>query len=117
MSFDCSRFTFNAWRDFLGVVMQQGRVQLDSDWNEFVAGLLRRIQAGSLDTFGGPMVPRVTPTGFLIEANAGRITIGVGRMYVDGLLAENHGKAPVTWDSKLAEQVGTLPLDYEEQSY
>ena len=30
MSFDSSRFTFNPWNDFLGVVMQQGRVQLDS---------------------------------------------------------------------------------------
>ena len=27
MSFDSSRFTFNSWNDFLGVVMQQGRVQ------------------------------------------------------------------------------------------
>jgi len=50
MSFDCSRFTFNAWHDFLGVVMQQGRVQLDADWNEFSSQLLRRIQAGTLDT-------------------------------------------------------------------
>jgi hypothetical protein len=31
MSFDNSRYTFNPWNDFLGVVMQQGRVQLDSD--------------------------------------------------------------------------------------
>ena len=25
MTFDTSRFTFNSWHDFLGVVMQQGQ--------------------------------------------------------------------------------------------
>ena len=95
MSFDCSRFSFNAWHDFLGVVMQQGRVQLDADWNDFAAQLLRRIQSGTLDTFGQAVVPRVTPDGFRIEANGGALTIGVGRIYVDGLLAENHGALPL----------------------
>jgi len=45
MSFDSSRFTFNPWNDFLGVVMQQGRVQLDSDWNEWLAEFARRGQS------------------------------------------------------------------------
>ncbi|MGK2914184.1 MAG: DUF6519 domain-containing protein [Porticoccaceae bacterium] len=117
MSFDCSRFTFNAWHDFLGVVMQQGRVQLDADWNEFVGQLLRRIQAGTLDTFGGPVVPRVTPDGFRIEAAGGALTIGVGRLYVDGLLAENHGAAPWQWNALLAEQTGGVALDYTAQPY
>ena len=72
MSFDSSRFTFNAWNDFLGVVMQQGRVHLDSDWNEFVSELMRRVQAGTLDTFSQTVVPRVTPNGFLIDAVGGR---------------------------------------------
>lgn len=117
MSFDCSRFTFNAWHDFLGVVMQQGRVQLDADWNEFSAQLMRRIQAGTLDTFGEPVVPRVTPDGFRIEANGGALTIGVGRIYVDGLLAENHGTGPLRWDALLAEQTGSIALDYRAQPY
>jgi len=117
MSFDCSRFTFNAWHDFLGVVMQQGRVQLDADWNEFSTQLLRRIQAGTLDTFGEPVVPRVTPNGFLIMADGGALSIGVGRIYVDGLLAENHGAAPLQWDPLLAEQSGTVALNYTAQPY
>ena len=62
MSFDLSRIRFDVRRDFLGVVMQQGRVQLDADWNEWVAQLARRIQAGSLDTYGGNVVPRVPCT-------------------------------------------------------
>ena len=95
MSFDKSRFTFDPWNDYCGVVMQQGRVQLDSDWNEWLAELSRRIQAGTLDTLGRAVYPATTPFAFHIQAsNSGgtnSISIGPGRMYVDGLLAENHG--------------------------
>lgn len=117
MSFDLSRIRFDARRDFLGVVMQQGRVQLDADWNEWVAQLARRIQAGTVDTFDGNVVPRMTPDGFHIEATGGAITIGAGRIYVDGVLAENHGGAPEAWDPTLAELTGTTPLDYTAQPY
>ncbi|MDH1057090.1 DUF6519 domain-containing protein [Aquipseudomonas alcaligenes] len=117
MSFDLSRIRFDVRRDFLGVVMQQGRVQLDADWNEWVAQLARRIQAGSLDTYGGNVVPRITPDGFRIEAGGGSFSIGVGRIYVDGLLAENHGAAPNVWEPRLAEQVGSNPLNYASQPY
>lgn len=117
MSFDLSRIRFDVRRDFLGVVMQQGRVQLDADWNEWVAQLARRIQAGSLDTYGGNVVPRITPDGFRIEAGGGSFSIGVGRIYVDGLLAENHGAAPNVWEPRLAELVGSNPLNYTSQPY
>ncbi|QKE63262.1 right-handed parallel beta-helix repeat-containing protein [Aquipseudomonas campi] len=117
MSFDLSRVRFDARRDFLGVVMQQGRVQLDADWNEWVAQLARRIQAGALDTFGGNVVPRITPDGFRIEAGGGSFTIGAGRIYVDGLLAENHGAAPNVWEPRLAELTGSAALGYANQPY
>ncbi|MFC3284017.1 DUF6519 domain-containing protein [Litchfieldella rifensis] len=121
MSFDLSRIRFDARKDFLGVVMQQGRVQLDADWNEWGAQLARRLQAGTLDTFGGDpgsgIVPRITPDGFRIAASGGGLTIGAGRVYVDGLLAENHGGAPEAWEPRLAESTGTTPLDYNAQPY
>ena len=117
MSFDLSRVRFDARRDFLGVVMQQGRVQLDSDWNEWASQLARRIQAGTLDTFAGSVVPRITPDGFRIEAAGGALTIGPGRIYVDGLLAQNHGATPDAWDPLLAELTGTTPLDFASQPY
>src|SRR6185369_9041612 len=103
MSFDCSRFSFQPWNDFFGVVMQQGRVQLDSDWNEWLAELSRRIQAGTLDTMGRAVYPATTPDAFRITASssggANKLTIGPGRMYVDGLLAENHGDSKsARWD-------------------
>src|SRR5690349_20363563 len=91
MSVDISRVTFNPWKDLSSVVMQQGRVQLDSDWNEWLAELTRRIRTSTLDCFGRAVYPATTPSAFFITPSATSITIGVGRMYVDGLLVENHG--------------------------
>jgi hypothetical protein len=107
MSFDNSRFTFNPSNDYCGVVMEQGRVQTDADWNEWLAELSRRIQAGTLDTLGGAVYPSTTPFAFKISASAGALSIGAGRMYVDGLLAENHGPlAAAQWDPALEEMSG-----------
>ena len=98
MSFDCSRITFDHAKDYFGVVMEQGRVQLDSDWNEWLAEFSRRIQAGTLDLLGRAAYPMTTPHAFEINAQSdstgNHLTIGAGRMYVDGLLAENHGILP-----------------------
>ena len=100
MGADVSRVRFDPLRDFAGVVLQQGRLLLDADFNEFVALLDRRLRAETCDlTSFGPdpdhagvaWVPRQTPDGFRVTASGGKLTIGRGRMYVDGLLAENHG--------------------------
>ena len=112
MTFDNSRFTFDPWKNYSGVVMEQGRVQSDSDWNEWLAELSRRIQAGTLDTLGRAVYPATTPYAFQITASTAggntSISIGAGRMYVDGLLAENHGlPANAQWDPALAELSGS----------
>jgi hypothetical protein len=131
VSFDNSRFTFNPWRDFAGVVMEQGRVQTDADWNEWLAEISRRIQAGTLDIMGRAVYPPTTPYAFQIEITSTggtpSISIGLGRMYVDGLLAENHGTHKnATWDPALAELSGTPQprpstsknaIDYNAQPY
>ena len=100
MGADVSRVRFDPLRDFAGVVLQQGRLLLDGDFNEYVALLDRRLRAETCDlTSFGPdpdhagvaWVPRQTPDGFRVTASGGKLTIGRGRMYVDGLLAENHG--------------------------
>ena len=49
MSGDYSRVRFDPSVDLSGVLMQQGRVQLDSDWNEWVALLDRRLRAESVE--------------------------------------------------------------------
>lgn len=121
MSFDISRSSFDPSKNYLGVVMQQGRVQLDSDWNEWLAELSRRLQAGTLDMVGAAGVPHSTPLGFKIDRTAdGNLTIGPGRIYVDGLLAENHGIPPRDhgqreWDVTLAEGRGITPVSCLDQ--
>jgi Family of unknown function (DUF6519) len=133
MSFDASRFPFDPWKDNAGVVALQGRVQLDSDWNDWLAILSRRIQAGTMDVVGRAVVPATTPFGFAIKASQDasgqrHLTIGAGRMYVDGLLVENHGPpAAAQWDPALAELSGApqepppdapeVDLDFTQQPY
>ncbi len=117
MSFDLSRMSFDPLKDYLGVVMQQGRVQLDADWNEAIQQIARRIQAEVLDTLGPAVVPRETADGFLITLAGNSFEIGAGRIYVDGLLAENHHEAPIEWDRRLAEERGTGAVGYEDQPY
>src|SRR5262245_55658835 len=118
MSGDYSRVRFDPKKHFSGVLMQQGRVQLDADWNELVALLDRRWRAETMDIIGRCVVPKETVDGFRIQiAPNNKLTIGRGRMYVHGLLAENHGKSPLEFDPILAEQRGTLPVPYEEQPY
>jgi hypothetical protein len=140
MSFDSSRFTFDPWNSFFGVVMQQGRVQLDSDWNEWLAEFMRRVRAGTLDTLGRAVVPLTTKSAFQItpaQDASGNASIGIGqgRMYVDGLLAENRGlpapnpvkfipagvvPPPVTgqiWDTALDELEGSTGVTYDQQPY
>lgn len=109
MSFDLSRKKFNPLDDYFGVIMQQGRVQLDADWNTMVSQFSRRMQAESLDTFGPAVVPRETPEGFLLTGPVTSFKIGPGRIYVDGLLAENHTDK-LKWDARLAEVSGTAKL-------
>src|ERR1051326_567600 len=117
MSGDYSRKTFDPQRDFSCVLMQQGRVQLDADWNELVGIASRRVRAETTDIIGRATVPNETPDGFKIEISGGTLTIGRGRIYLDGLLAENHGKAPLEFDAVLGEQRGTLAVPYGEQPY
>ena len=121
MSGDYSRIAFDAHLDDLGVLIEQGRPLSDRDWSDLVLQLTRRIQAGTLDTLGAAVVPVQTPDGFEVQAAGGELTIGRGRIYVDGLLAENHGRPPdggtYDWDPRLAELFGSEPLDYDQQPY
>ncbi|HEY2990889.1 MAG TPA: DUF6519 domain-containing protein [Candidatus Binatia bacterium] len=117
MGGDYSRERFDAANDFHGILQQQGRVQLDANWNEWVKIVDRRFRTETSDIIGRCAVPRETSDGFLIQIAGTNLTIGRGRIYVDGLLAENHGKAPREFDPVLAEERGTAALPYEEQPY
>jgi hypothetical protein len=126
MSADVSRVRFDPRRDHAGVVLQQGRVLLDADWNELVEILDRQIRAtvADLDSNGPTagiagvaVVPRTTPDGFKVTLSGGALSIGRGRMYVDGLLAENHGRDPLVFEPMLAEVQGSTDTPYDKQPY
>jgi hypothetical protein len=117
MAGDYERFTFRPESDIAGVLMQQGRVLLGSDWTELVDVFDRRFRAETMDIIGRAVVPRMTPDGFLIQVVGADLSIGRGRAYVDGLLAENHGAGSLEYDSSLGETHGQQPILYSAQPY
>jgi hypothetical protein len=117
MSSDISRQRFNPRNNFSSVLMQQGRVQLDADWNEWNEILDRRWRSETIDIIGRGVVPLETPNGFEIQVSGGTLTIGRGRIYVDGLQAENHGGGTREFDPVLGEERGVDPIPYDEQPY
>ena len=92
MKGDFSRFSFDPAKNYTGVLMQQGRVQLDSDWNEQVAIARNQRETLLRDVIGEHGGPQANG-GFEIafhSAHSGDFSIGAGRYYVNGILCENH---------------------------
>lgn len=92
---DFSRDTFDPLKHFRRVFMQQGRVQLDADWNEQTSILLhymRTLAADLIGPQGGPVDSNSGAVGFLIGSVTSAVTndfrIGLGHYYVDGILCE-----------------------------
>ena len=112
MAGDYSRFRFNVDKNYSEVRQQQGRVSLDADWNEGEAIVDRHWRSETFDILGRCVVPATTPQAFEIVPTApGEFTIGVGRLYLDGLQVENHGLFP-QFDPVLAELHGTGAVPY-----
>ena len=88
MKGDFGRETFDPRKHYAGVLMQQGRVVTDADWNEEGEILRRRIRLEARDVIG-PCGGPEGDCGFAIAVSDGAITIGAGRYYVDGILCEN----------------------------
>lgn len=112
MKGDFTRDTFDAVRHFSRVLMQQGRVQVDADWNEQTAILLHYLHTLARDLLG-PHAGPADHLGFGIATrdsgidltqvepdparraqlkqllDAGDLLIGAGRYYVDGMLVES----------------------------
>lgn len=86
---DYSRKLFDSKKHYSAVLEQQGRVQLDADWNEQVDIQQYRIATEAIDVIGATGVPKKNG-GFAITplADGSDFTIAAGRIYVDGLLFE-----------------------------
>ena len=117
MSGDYSRKHFRARNNYSGVLEQQGRVHLDWEHNEASAIQDRRWRSETIDLIGACGVSDMTPDAFRITVVDGELRIGIGRLYVDGLQAENHGAPPLGFDPQLAEPHGEATVPYLQQPY
>jgi len=88
MKGDFSRDTFDSKKHYNRVLMQQGRVQVDADWNEQQAITTYREETETKDVIGACGAP-VHDAGFGIATDGKTLTISKGRFYVDGILCEN----------------------------
>ena len=90
MKGDFTRDIFDETKHYTRVLMQQGRVQLDTDWNAQVAMDRYHLEVLAADIIGPHGGPQGN-TGFQIigdQAPSGDFFIGPGRYYVDGILCE-----------------------------
>ena len=67
---DFSKFEFDPKDHFSAVWKEQGRVELDSDWNALQALISHQIVTGRADFIGPSGAPSMNP-GFRITANTG----------------------------------------------
>jgi hypothetical protein len=89
MKADNSRDTHIHKKHYSRVIMQQGRVQVDADWNEQQAINQYRIETETRDVIGLCGAP-MNNAGFKISVQANNtLLISQGRFYVDGILCEN----------------------------
>jgi len=140
MKGDFTRNTFDPANRYTGVRLQQGRVQLDADWNEQVDLAAERVRVGTRDVIGpagGPLPapgfeivadPAALPAAVVADLSArgllplaaGNVLIMPGRYYVDGVLVENPAATtlvaqPEGGGTALAEGRHLLYLDAWEQ--
>jgi hypothetical protein len=94
MKGDFSRKTFDATRHYSGVLMQQGRVQLDADWNEQLGIQRHRDHTEAEDVIGECGAPK-HEAGFLVQPtpDGTDLVLSPGRFYVHGRLCELEGTA------------------------
>lgn len=117
MKGDFSRFIYDEQKNYSLVLMQQGRVQLDSDWNE--QALLQWLEMQTLtrdliEEHGGPRnklgfeIKLTETTGTAATSN---FNIGEGRYYVQGIVCKN--QAPVTYTEQEAFPFPGIPEKIE----
>ena len=89
MKGDFSRWTFRPEAHYHGVLKQQGRVDLDSDWNEQGAILSHRIERETVDVIGNCGAPAANAGFIPAPGPKNTLLILKGRAYIDGLLCES----------------------------
>lgn len=104
MKGDFTRVTFDPHKHYSRVLMQQGRVQLDADWNEMVETqlhFLRTLAADLIGPHGGPGESfKINDKDAANKSFAGTFEITRGHYYVDGILCVN--SSPLLYDGQVS---------------
>ncbi len=91
MKGDFSRDSFHPAKHYAAVLKQQGRVDLDADWNEHTA-IERHIEETTTQDVVGPSgAPQDSPgfqIGYTETVGSPDLTVSAGRIYVEGILCE-----------------------------
>lgn len=116
MKADLSRSTFSPAKHFHDVRLQQGRVQLDADWNEQIDIAAHRVETETIDVIGSCGAPEGNAAFDLVAQVAdlpsdqqaaatalgalatGDFFLSAGRFYAHGVLCEND--APVKYSAQ-----------------
>lgn len=118
MKADISRQTFDATKHYSLVLKQQGRVDVDADWNEQQAINQHRVQTEARDVIGRAGAPLPAEGGGFaigITADGKDLSVSPGRIYVDGILCESApSEVPVVIASAAKLQVGRWLVDGRE---
>ncbi len=88
MKGDFTRFTHDPKKHYSRVLKQQGRVDLDADWNENQEIQQHLAETTNKDVIGLCGVPKREKSSFSLEWKNGDILVSPGRIYVDGILCE-----------------------------
>jgi hypothetical protein len=111
---DVTRTTFRAPRHYSGVRMQQGRVQLDADWNEQIDIAAHRDRAEAVDVIGPVGTPKAAG-GFALtlSPDGDDLLLSPGRAWVGGQLCEldSEWTAVLDMPSSKTATVGSVVLD------
>ena len=106
MKGDFSRITFEPTKNFTAVLMQQGRVQLDADWNEQAAITLWQIRSlgrAIVGPHGGP------DDAFLVVASDNKhLKATKGTYFVDGIACTIAGDRQLSLPDKATQNVDYL---------
>jgi hypothetical protein len=107
MKGDFTRFTFRPEKRYTSVLMQQGRLQLDADWNEQMSIQTYLSQQQILDMIGSSGTPRLAQeegsleqrqSGFQIKLTPDKkdLLIQAGHFYLNGMLCELSTAKPIS---------------------
>ena len=103
MKGDFTRNTFDPTKHYSQVLMQQGRVQLDADWNEQSAIMLNGLRSFITDLVGPSWAVK---NGFeigIVDDAKNDLSIAAGRFYVDGMACDNAAELRYSAQPGIAE--------------